>query len=123
MNACEPSDRPVPPTPPGDTDIEGMVETLKALAHPIRMQIVRLLADKSAFGLQDESCCARSEVCVCRITELFDVSMPTISHHLRLLRQAGLVDSRREGTWVYYSLRRDVLARVGALLMDLAAES
>ena len=82
-----------------DAALDATVRSLKALAHPIRLGIVQMLADKRSFGIDDESCCAQSEVCVCKITERFDVSMPTISHHLKLLREAGLVDTRRDGVW------------------------
>jgi ArsR family transcriptional regulator, arsenate/arsenite/antimonite-responsive transcriptional repressor len=92
-----------------DSALDTTVRTLKALAHPIRLRIVQMLADKRSFGIDDESCCAQSEVCVCKITGFFDVSMPTISHHLKLLREAGLVDTRRDGVWIYYSLRREAL--------------
>lgn len=96
--------------------VDRAVQMLKALAHPTRLRIVQLLADKQAFGVEDQSCCASDEVCVCRITELFEVSMPTISHHLRLLREAGLVESRRDGVWIYYSLQREALRDVVRML-------
>ena len=103
--------------PPADlADLDQTVQVLKALAHPIRLRIMQLLADKRAFGLEDQSCCGTDEVCVCRITELFDVSMPTISHHLKLLREAGLVESRRDGVWIYYSVRTDALRDVVRML-------
>jgi ArsR family transcriptional regulator len=104
-----------------DTTLDATVRSLKALAHPIRLGIVQMLADKRSFGIDDESCCAQSEVCVCKITERFDVSMPTISHHLKLLREAGLVDTRRDGVWIYYSLRAEVLGELAGALSDVAA--
>ena len=63
----------------------------KALADPTRVAIVNCLA-------------ASEEVCVCNLTATFDLSQPTISHHLRILRDAGLVQSTRRGTWAYYRL-------------------
>ena len=63
----------------------------KALADPTRVAIVNRLA-------------AAPEVCVCDLTAAFELSQPTISHHLRLLREAGLVESERRGTWAYYRL-------------------
>lgn len=81
-----------------------LVDTLKALAHPIRLRIVQVLADKQQFGLDEESCCAKREVCVCRLNGLFDISAPTLSHHIRLLREAGLIEGRRDGVWIYYSI-------------------
>lgn len=86
-----------------------VVETLKALAHPIRLRIMQVLADKRQAGLDDESCCAEREVCVCRLNELFEISAPTMSHHIKLLREAGLIEGRREGVWIYYSIRPNAL--------------
>jgi ArsR family transcriptional regulator, arsenate/arsenite/antimonite-responsive transcriptional repressor len=63
----------------------------KALADPTRVAIINALA-------------AADEVCVCNLTATFELSQPTISHHLRLLREAGLVDVTRSGTWAYYRL-------------------
>ena len=63
----------------------------KALADPTRVAIVNRLA-------------AADEVCVCDLNAAFDLSQPTISHHLRILREAGLVDSTRRGTWAFYKL-------------------
>jgi|SRR5215207_10681752 len=62
----------------------------KALADPIRLRLMSIIAS------------AGEEVCVCDLTGQFEVSGPTISHHLRVLREAGLVDCERRGTWVYY---------------------
>ena|SRR5215213_2067001 len=75
----------------------------KALADPTRVAIVNSLS-------------AADEVCVCNLTATFDLSQPTISHHLKILRQAGLVESTRRGTWAYYRLVPDKLAALrGAL--------
>jgi ArsR family transcriptional regulator len=63
-----------------------------------------------------------TEACVCDLTDNFDVSGPTISHHLRVLREAGLVDSERRGTWVYYWIRPDAVRQLGALLAVSAIE-
>jgi ArsR family transcriptional regulator, arsenate/arsenite/antimonite-responsive transcriptional repressor len=63
----------------------------RALADPTRVAIVNCLA-------------AAAEVCVCHLTATFDLSQPTISHHLKILREAGLVESTRRGTWAYYRL-------------------
>ena len=62
----------------------------KALADPIRLRLMSIIA--SAGG----------ELCVCDITPQFEVSGPTISHHLRVLREAGLIEGDRRGTWIYY---------------------
>ena len=62
----------------------------KALSDPIRLRLMSIIASAGA------------EVCVCDVTAHFKVSGPTISHHLRVLREAGLIDHQRRGTWVYY---------------------
>ena len=75
----------------------------KALADPTRVAIVNRLA-------------AADEVCVCDLTAAFDLSQPTISHHLRILREAGLVGATRRGTWAYYRLVPEAIADLrGAL--------
>src|SRR5436305_3602942 len=63
----------------------------KALGDPVRLRLLSLIAAR-----------AGGEVCVCELTDAFTVSGPTISHHLRVLREAGLIDCERRGTWVYY---------------------
>lgn len=75
----------------------------KALGDPVRLRLLSLIA-------------AAGDVCVCDLTDAFALSGPTISHHLRVLREAGLVDSRREGTWVHYWIRPELLRRLAALL-------
>jgi ArsR family transcriptional regulator len=82
-----------------------LADRLKALADPTRIGIVNRLA------------CA-PELCVCDLTEAFDLSQPTISHHLKILREAGLVEASRRGTWAYYRLNREA---VGELSNALAA--
>jgi ArsR family transcriptional regulator, arsenate/arsenite/antimonite-responsive transcriptional repressor len=84
----------------------GEVEALKALADETRLAIVRMLAE------HDEP------LCVCHIVDAFDLSQPTISHHLRLLREAGLISSEKRGLWAYYSLRRERLASVAQALTN-----
>lgn len=75
----------------------------KALADPTRVRILNLLA-------------ASDEVCVCVLTEAFDLSQPTISHHLKLLREAGLVESERRGTWAFYRLVPEAVDELRAAL-------
>jgi ArsR family transcriptional regulator len=77
---------------------------LRALADPTRVQIVTMLAGHAG------------EVCVCDITSNFDLDQSTISHHLRLLRQAGIIDVVRRGVWAYYFLRPGALEPVRQLL-------
>jgi ArsR family transcriptional regulator, arsenate/arsenite/antimonite-responsive transcriptional repressor len=68
-----------------------LASRFKALADPTRVAIINSLS-------------AADEVCVCNLTETFDLSQPTISHHLKILREAGLVEASRRGTWAYYRL-------------------
>ena len=75
----------------------------KALGDPIRLRLLSLIA-------------STDEVCVCDLTDAFEVTPATISHHLRVLRESGLVDAERRGTWMYYSVRRPALALLGRLL-------
>jgi ArsR family transcriptional regulator len=79
---------------------------LKALADPIRLRLMSVIA-------------ANDETCVCEMTGEFDVSQPTISHHLRVLREAGWVDSERRGTWVYYRPRPEAIDAVAGLFARL----
>src|SRR5258706_15114370 len=67
-----------------------MARVAKALGDPIRLQLVDVLRKHAG------------KVCVCELTPLFDVSQPTVSHHLKVLRDAGIVDSERRGLWAYY---------------------
>jgi ArsR family transcriptional regulator len=82
----------------------------KALGDPVRLRLMSMIASSP-------------EVCVCDLTAAFDLSGPTISHHLRVLREAGLVDSERRGTWVYYRMRSQALALLGSLLTSPRAPS
>lgn len=72
-----------------------MARIAKALGDPIRLQIVDVLRRHAG------------KVCVCELTPLFDVGQPTVSHHLKVLRQAGVVDCERVGLWAYYYVRPD----------------
>lgn len=76
----------------------------KALGHPVRLQIVELLSRYAG------------QVCVCDIESQFDLSQPTISHHLKILREAGLVDAEQRGLWVYYFLHTSAVERLRSLL-------
>jgi ArsR family transcriptional regulator len=89
--------------------VEGAA-VLKALADPVRLRLMSIIASAGA------------EICVCDITGHFEVSAPTISHHLRVLREAGLVDCERRGTWVYYWPLSERLEWASALLAVPAAE-
>ena len=79
---------------------------LAALADPNRLEIVRQLAGSS-------------EVCACDFTSCCGVSQPTISHHLRVLRDAGIVTSERRGTWIFYRIAPNLLERLGGIARTL----
>jgi ArsR family transcriptional regulator, arsenate/arsenite/antimonite-responsive transcriptional repressor len=89
-----------------------------ALAEPVRVAFaarLKALADPTRIGIVN--CLARSpEVCVCNLTESFGLSQPTISHHLRILREAGLVEAERRGTWSFYRLNRGAVAELALAL-------
>lgn len=82
------------------------VRLLTALADPTRLAIVRQLA-------------AENETCACDFTSCCDVGQPTVSHHLRVLREAGIVTSERRGQWIFYRLSPDVADRLGSIARDL----
>jgi ArsR family transcriptional regulator, arsenate/arsenite/antimonite-responsive transcriptional repressor len=82
-----------------------LAPAFKALGDPVRLQLMSMIA--SAAG---------GEACVCDLTPAFELSGPTISHHLKTLREAGLVDAERRGTWVYYRARPGIMRQLAALL-------
>ncbi|AQA13530.1 MULTISPECIES: ArsR/SmtB family transcription factor [Streptomyces] len=82
-----------------------LAKVFKALGDPIRLRLLSMIASR-----------AGGEVCVCDLTPAFDLSQPTISHHLKLLRQAGLIDCERRGTWVYYWLLPETTDRLAGIL-------
>ena len=86
MLCCGPGTQPL-----DETESELLADRFRALADPTRVAIVNRLA-------------AADECCVCDLNAAFDLSQPTISHHLKVLRDAGLVESSRRGTWAYYRL-------------------
>lgn len=86
-----------------EADAAEVAPMFKALGDPVRLRLASLIA-------------SQAEVCVCDLTGEFAVGAPTVSHHLRVLREAGLVRSERRGTWVYYSIRHEALAQLGRLL-------
>jgi ArsR family transcriptional regulator len=75
---------------------------LQILAHPIRMQILDILGRSAG------------QVCVCDLESALPVKQPTVSHHLRLLREAGLIDCERRGLWAYYFVQREALTALRA---------
>jgi ArsR family transcriptional regulator, arsenate/arsenite/antimonite-responsive transcriptional repressor len=86
---------------------EQIVPLLKALAEPVRLRLMSLIASHPG-----------GEACVCDLTGAFDLSQPTISHHLKVLHESGLLDRDKRGVWVYYRARTGALASLGALIGD-----
>jgi ArsR family transcriptional regulator len=82
-----------------------LAPAFKALGEPVRLQLMSMIASAP-----------EGEICVCDLTPAFALSGPTISHHLKSLREAGLVDAERRGTWVYYRARPGIMAQLAALL-------
>jgi ArsR family transcriptional regulator len=83
---------------------ERMGRVAKALGDPIRMQLVDVLRKHAG------------KVCVCELVPLFDLSQPTVSHHLKVLREAGIVGSERRGLWAYYYVESDALEELSGWL-------
>jgi ArsR family transcriptional regulator len=94
---------PVPPLPELADEAPAM---FRALGHPIRLELLRHIA-------------ARGPICGCHLEEALPYTQPLISKHLGILRRSGLLTSRREGRWVYYSLELDALSATGGSLDEL----
>jgi len=87
------------------SEAEVLARQFKALSDPVRLRLLSLIASH-----QD------GKACVCELTVAFEVSGPTISHHLRVLREAGLIDGERRGTWIYYRILPDALRALSQAL-------
>ena len=96
--------------PLGEAAAVDLARMFKALSDPVRLRLLSLIASHEG-----------GEACVCDLTGPFDVSQPTISHHLKVLRDAGLVGSERRGTWVYYWVLPAALAKLSGLLQTSTA--
>jgi ArsR family transcriptional regulator len=83
-------------------------EVFKALASEHRREILSVLSESTPEA--GKTCCADDEVCACKLSDHLGLSPSTISHHMSVLRSAGLVSSRKDGLWTYYTLQREVLA-------------
>jgi ArsR family transcriptional regulator, arsenate/arsenite/antimonite-responsive transcriptional repressor len=88
---------------------ERMARIAKALADPVRLQLVDVLRKHAG------------KVCVCELVPLFDLSQPTVSHHLKVLRDAGIVESEKQGLWAYYYVIPDALEEVSGWLATPSA--
>ena len=84
---------------------ERVAPVLKALGDPVRLRLLSLVAAHDG-----------QEACVCDLNDAFDLSQPTISHHLKVLHDVGLLDRSKRGVWVYYRVRQDVLSDLAALI-------
>ncbi|MGW4462887.1 ArsR/SmtB family transcription factor [Micromonospora sp. NPDC004704] len=82
-----------------------LAPAFKALGDPVRLQLMSMIASAPS-----------GEICVCDLTPAFDLTGPTISHHLKTLRDTGLVDAERRGTWVYYRARPGIMRQLATLL-------
>jgi ArsR family transcriptional regulator len=104
VQTTEPCCAPVMTAPLDPDHAVDMAKMFKALGDPVRLRILSLIAS------------SQEECCVCDLSSSFDLSAPTISYHLKVLREADLVESDRRGTWVYYRPRAENLGRLSAIL-------
>lgn len=112
VEACNPAPRVREPMT-ADAAAE-LAAVFKALSDPVRLRLLSSIASR-----------AGQEACVCDLSEGIDLTQPTISHHLKVLRSAGLLTSERRASWVYYRVVPEVLARVSQVLLSesgMAAE-
>ena len=91
--------------PIGPEQAERIAPLLKAIADPVRLRLLSLVASH-----------ADGEACVCDLNDAFDLSQPTISHHLKVLHEVGLLDRSKRGVWVYYRARTEALRDLAKLL-------
>jgi ArsR family transcriptional regulator len=91
--------------PLNEIECAPLARMFKALGDPVRLRLLSLIASHPG-----------GEACVCDISGTFDLSQPTISHHLKTLRSAGLIVSERRGSWVYYRARPSTLQQLSAIL-------
>jgi ArsR family transcriptional regulator len=103
--ASEACSIPLAREPVSEAAAAGLAQVFKALGDPVRLRLVSLIGAHQG-----------GEVCVCELNTAFSLTQPTISHHLKVLREAGIIDSQRRGTWVYYRLVPEALERMAALL-------
>jgi ArsR family transcriptional regulator, arsenate/arsenite/antimonite-responsive transcriptional repressor len=91
--------------PLSSAEAGGLAVLFRAIGDPVRLRLLSLIASHEG-----------GEACVCELTAAFDLTGPTISHHLKVLREAGLIGSQRRGTWVFYWINPDLLARMSGVL-------
>ncbi len=105
--ACCP---PLTAQPLSQAQADQIAPLLKALADPVRLRLISLVAAHPG-----------GEACVCDLNDAFELSQPTISHHLKVLHEAGLLDREKRGVWAYYRLRTEALAALGTLIASATA--
>jgi ArsR family transcriptional regulator, arsenate/arsenite/antimonite-responsive transcriptional repressor len=105
--ACCP---PLTAQPLSQAQADQIAPLLKALADPVRLRLISLVASH-----------AGGEACVCDLNDAFDLSQPTISHHLKVLHDAGLLDREKRGVWAYYRIKPEALASIAALIAQTPA--
>lgn len=93
-----------------DQSVE-LARAFKAIGEPVRLRLLSLIASH-----------AGGEACVCDLTGAFELAGPTISHHLKVLREAGVITGDRRGTWIYYRVRTEMLAVLSELLVPAEDE-
>jgi len=91
--------------PLSENEADGVAPLLKALADPVRLRLMSLVASHEG-----------GEACVCDLNDAFELSQPTISHHLKVLHEVGLLDREKRGVWVYYKARTEALQNLAALI-------
>ena len=109
---CDPDDplaccSPLAREPMSAADAEQVAPLLKAVADPVRLRLLSLVLSHEG-----------AEACVCDLLPAFDLSQPTISHHLKVLHEAGLLDREKRGVWVYYRARPAAMAAMLSLFAD-----
>jgi ArsR family transcriptional regulator len=100
---------PVLTAPLGETEAEQLAGLLKILGDPTRLRLLSLIAN-----------CPDSTACACDLVDVLDRSQPTISHHLKVLYEAGLLERWREGTWIHYRVRPEALSPLQRALAPTA---
>lgn len=95
--------------PLSESQATELARVFKAVGDPVRLRLLSLIASHEG-----------GEACVCDLTDAFDLTGPTISHHLKVLRESGLITGERRGTWVYYRVQTEALARLSAVLLPAA---
>jgi ArsR family transcriptional regulator, arsenate/arsenite/antimonite-responsive transcriptional repressor len=96
--------------PISEAQANQMASVLKALGDPVRLRLLGLIAASDG-----------GEACVCDLTEAFNLAQPTISHHLKVLRLAGVINSERRASWMYYSIVPGALKALTSVLNSVSA--